>query len=63
MTANNLIEFFNVLPKEEQYKFMELAEKLLEPKKINLSKTKKKVLTKEEAIRYLITTVFRKKDS
>lgn len=60
MTANNLIEFFNVLPKEEQYKFMGLAEKILEPKKINLSKPKKCVLTEQEAIRHLITVVFNK---
>lgn len=60
MTANNLIEFFNVLPKEEQYKFMGLAEKILEPKKINQSKTKKSVLTEQEAIRYLVTNIFKK---
>ena len=60
MTANNLIEFFNVLPKEEQYKFMGLAEKILEPKKINQSKPKKCVLTEQEAIRHLITVVFNK---
>lgn len=39
---------------------MELAEKLLEPKKINQSKTKKSVLTEQEAIRYLVTTIFKK---
>ena len=60
MTANNLIGFFNVLPKDEQYKFMELAKKLLEPKKINQSKPKKSVLSKQDAIRYLVTTVFKK---
>jgi hypothetical protein len=59
MTADNLIAFFTVLPKEEQYKFMESAEKLLQPKKINQSKTKKNVLSKQEAIQYLITNVFK----
>jgi hypothetical protein len=60
LTANNLIEFFNVLPKEEQYKFMGLAEKILEPKKINRSKPKKCVLSEQEAIQYLVTTIFKK---
>lgn len=39
---------------------MELAEKALVPKKINQSKTKKSVLSKQEAIRYLVTKVFNK---
>jgi hypothetical protein len=60
LTANNLIGFFNVLPKEEQYKFMLLAEKILEPKKIIQSKVKKCVLSEQEAIRYLTTVVFKK---
>ncbi len=60
MTANNLIEFFNVLPQEEQYKFMVLAKNILKPQTTNLSKKKKPVLTKEDAIRYLVQNIFKK---
>ncbi|HCQ12056.1 hypothetical protein [Flavobacterium sp.] len=59
MTANNLIEFFNVLPAEEQYKFMQLAEKSLEPKKLRFPKKKSETLTQKEAIQYLITNHFK----
>lgn len=59
MTANNLIEFFKVLPVEEQYKFMQLAEKSLDTKKIRFPKKKAEILTQREAIQYLITKHFK----
>jgi hypothetical protein len=59
LTAVNLIAFFKALPKEEQYKFMELTKEMTKPIKINLPKNKKPVLTDEEALRYLTTVIFK----
>jgi hypothetical protein len=59
LTANNLIEFFKVLPVEEQCKFMQLAEKSFESKKLIFPKKKKEILTQSEAIKYLITKHFK----
>lgn len=63
MTAENLISFFKVLPFEEQEKFVGMASKIIEPKKVRLPKQRKQVLTQEEAFRYLTETHFNKKTS
>jgi hypothetical protein len=59
LTAENLISFFKVLPLEERRKFMGLAEKLIEPKKVKFPVKKKPVLTDEDALRYLTTVTFK----
>ncbi len=63
MTAENLISFFDVLPFEEQVKFVRLASKKIEPKKVQLPKQRKPVLTQEEAFKYLTENHFNKKRS
>lgn len=54
MTAENLMPFFKVLPEVEQQKFIKLAAKVIARKKQTA------ILTKEEAIQYLITKHFNK---
>jgi hypothetical protein len=60
LTATNLIEFFKVLPKEEQKIFMGLAEKICTP----IAKRKSNaVLTKEQSLDYLLSSTFKFKNS
>lgn len=63
MTATNLIEFFKVLPKEEQKIFMGLAEKICTPFATISKRKPNSVLTKEQASDYLLSTTFKFKNS
>jgi hypothetical protein len=63
VTAINLIEFYKVLPLEEQYKFLKLAESCTKPKSIKYSKKEKPVLSDAEALQYLTSVIFKNKNS
>jgi hypothetical protein len=63
LTATNLIEFFKVLPKEEQKNFMVLAEKITTPIIPKRGNKHSVPLTKEQALQYLLSSTFKLKNS
>lgn len=61
MNASVVYQVVEALPLEEQKLLFDMLQKKLHNKQTILINKKKEVLTKEEAIKYLLRNVFRKK--
>ncbi|CAL2102883.1 conserved protein of unknown function [Tenacibaculum sp. 190130A14a] len=61
MNAQVVYQVVKALPREEQKALFELLQKEFSINTLQIKKVKKPVLTKEDAIQYLLKNVFNKK--